>query len=136
MDFSNEPLASFMKPMGRGRGIDYYYFDESEWRIVFADWLLSDHARPPAEVDGFEEAHGNAESLPIYLLSVETEWLAMIIYPSIQALYASQRCTEMRALLRKMNKYYETIPGWTEKTRPYEKYTMPVEMNLDNCRNF
>jgi hypothetical protein len=60
----------------------------------------------------------------------------MIIYPSIQALHDSQRDPEIRGLLKKIKKTNKALPNYSIDPGPYEGYTLPVEMDLENCRYF
>lgn len=134
-------LACFLKRMGPGAGISYDYLDECEWRIVYSPWLEErEYAAPPRSLRGFRDKHGSAQGAgcrrPRYLLSVKTPWLALIIYPSIQAKHAAQEDEDIRRLLRaiKPRGYPEDLTP--EKTAPYEKHVLPMEMELDDCRNF
>jgi hypothetical protein len=125
----------FLKPMGFNGGFKRYtYLYESEWRIIYADWLERDLlATNPGAIKGWPEP---LENSPPYLLPVDGEWLALIIYPSIQALCAAQQDKEIRQLLRNLKS--EGLPNSANptRTRPWERYTMPVELDLDSCRNF
>lgn len=127
--------ACFLKPMGNGKGVEKYNFlYESEWRIIFADWLehKSLLAIKPTEVEGFP--YKEAKRLR-YVLPVKSKWLALIIYPSIQILHAAQKDQSLRARLRKI-KCEESPSGHSLKTGGYEGSVLPIELDLDSCRNF
>jgi len=136
MDFSGDLQACLMKPIGVGVRKDRHkYFDESEWRILCTDWLIKKYAKKPTRYPSFRKSLGTTKG-PHYLLPVQSKWLAMIIYPSIQVLCESQRDREIRRLLKKIKNANKVLPEHTLQTGPYEGYTLPVEMDLDNCRNF
>jgi hypothetical protein len=127
LTFTDKDLyACFLKPMGNGEGMEGYNFlYESEWRIIFADWLLKDK-HLAKEPEGTECFGSYAGKRPRYLLPLKrVEWLALIIYPSIQALHAAQMDKKLRELLREI-KPEGSPEGHTTKTRPYEKFVLPI----------
>jgi len=142
----NDVYASFLKRMGPGDGISYKYLNESEWRILFSPWLLEKrqdnrppYATTPEETEGFlAEFPSGARpdpQRPRYLLSVNSRWLALIIYPSIQVLHAAQEDEELRKLLRQIKPKGGPGPVSPCETARYEPYVLPMEIELDTCRN-
>jgi hypothetical protein len=133
----NDLCSCFMKEMGTGSEDRYKYLHESEWRIIFSEWLNDKEyplALAPSEVPGWNMPSG-ATRKPVYLLPVD-RWLSLIIYPSIQALCVAQQDQELRQLLRSIKREGTPVPNAPKYTAPWEEFTLPVEIELDSCRNF
>ena len=133
--------ACFLKRMGSGTRISYDYLNESEWRIVLAPWLEEKGyvTRPQNSKEFLDEHPATRETdsqCPRYLLPVNSRWLALIIYPSIQAKHAAQEDPEVRQLLRAIKPSGHPGPVPPSETAPWEKFILPIEIELDDCRNF
>lgn len=131
-------MLNFFKPMNSGRDLNYDWYSESEWRIIFLQELLDRKLLiDPRDVRN-EDAHRYFKSLSTteqeklkYLAPLDS-WFTLIIYPSIDVKNAAQQHTEhgIQEEIRIM------------KTNPYdhanrvERGNWPVEVNLDACRNF
>ena len=136
-------FGCFLKPMNemRSGSLDYTLYDESEWRIVYSDWLADKGpALLPREVNGFAQymaslPAGSRE--PCYLLHVVSRWLAIIIYPDIQTKREATKDKELRCLLRNAKQVPDPSPvDRCKGPAELEADIPPMELILADCRNF
>jgi hypothetical protein len=119
----------FFKPMNsKKRPLDYDYYSESEWRIVFHDRLLAKgRVKDPRRDETFEEymkvLHPEQSLRPQYLVPLDG-WLAVIICPSLQIKNAAQDCPVIRKHIERLRMLNKVEEG-----------NRPVEMDLHLCRN-
>lgn len=122
----------------------YKFFDESEWRIIYSESIeetlkkLGKHQivklfKKPGDIDDDEFKNYLAEidenKRPEYLIPLDA-WFSMIIYPSLAVKIASDNDPEIRSLIKEIKK--KSTPGCTSE----ECKNMPIESDLDACRNF
>lgn len=121
-------LLNFFKHMCSKRPLQYDYYNESEWRIVYSEEikerLLKNGAKEvtslfnnPKDKDG-----------PEYLIPLDP-WLAMIIYPNLKVKKRSIEDKEIRGLLEEIANR-KTITGCPERTHK------PIELDLAACAHF
>lgn len=147
---SNDFFACFLKPMIKEESSDismvYRYYDESEWRIIYSPEIeehlkklnktsITEIFNKPSNMEEFETNNNSCK--PEYLISVQDEWLALIIYPSIQVKVEAEADEDIRDLLYKIKPFKKpTYKLNYKKTRPWEPYNKLTEIELDACRNF
>jgi hypothetical protein len=142
-------VRPFLRPMGTQPGrCSYDLLDESEWRIVHpgeANWARRPHA-------GFREDYDKfcAECLPLkrpepdFLIPLEDEgrpyasWLALIIYPDIGVRLLAERDCDLQAALLGVKDPREPPRCLWEShgTAQFERFMKPMQIGLDDCRNF
>ena len=134
----DKKLINFFKPMNSTTILNYDFYSESEWRIVFVDQLLKQKLiidpRDPANA----KEHAFFKSLTLaqqnrlkYLIPLDG-WLGLIIYPSLAVKNAAQQ--------DKSNGILDEIVRIKSDRRDHanrvEDGSWPIEVNLDACRNF
>ena len=142
-DFVDKNIAcSFLKHMCPPRKTPKYYkyFDESEWRIVYSDKLDGEYYTSPKSIDddNFQAYRDRAKKKPKYLLHLD-KWFAFIIYPSLHVkVAAEQKDSEIQKEIERLKPRLrlEATVDSTAGTGSYEKYSQPMGMDLDACRNF
>ncbi|MBI4427513.1 MAG: hypothetical protein HY562_00160 [Ignavibacteriales bacterium] len=140
-DLRDEGLLSYFKPMSSAPpNLNYDLYAESEWRMIFLEnngeyeGLLKKRLLIDPRDEGNREAHAYFQGLESeqrdklrYLIPLDG-WFSMIIYPSQVVKNEVQRDTKLG------------IAEKIEKTRwgaiAVEKESRPIEVTLDNCRNF
>jgi hypothetical protein len=137
-DLSNKSLLHFFKPMNSSTTtLNYDYYSESEWRILFLEQLLQHRLivdpRDPAnrrEHQYFLSLTEAQQRKLRYLIPLDG-WFQMIIYPSLtvknEAQKNSARC------IREEIARIKSLPDHGNKV---ESGNWPIETNLDACRNF
>jgi len=134
-------IFSFYKHMCSGRPLTYDLFSESEWRIIYSENIKKKLKREsperlslfvdPKESDDKELKRfydGIQEIKPEYLLPLDA-WLAMIIYPSPEVKIEAKK--KLFPLIEEV-KSRRTLTGCP----PYEYKMLPIEVDIDACRNF
>jgi len=123
-------LRHFLKPMNSSDSLNYDWYAESEWRIVVA--------QKATEFVSYEEADKVAKQ---YVNSTDPHrskfrywvpldgWLSCIIYPSVTL---KARAWEDAGIRNEINR----IKTARNHANRVERGNMPVEMDLDLCRNF
>jgi hypothetical protein len=140
-----------MTMMSSDKTLEYRYFDEAEWRIIYSEEIkvylesvgLSQYnrhfiARESIKNNEFKEYLDKIpkEKWPEYLIPIkEDSWFAMIIYPSLSVKIESEADNEIRSLLSQMKPTKSAEIGF-RKLAGAEKYSKPIEIDLDTCRNF
>lgn len=134
---ANRDLLNFFKPMNRSRMLNYDFYAESEWRLLYLKELeqarrIIDPRNPANKI-----AHAYFRSLPEsaqdklkYLVPLDG-WFAMIIYPTIDAKNEAQWSDDVgvRAEIRR-------IKELKDHGNRVERSNWPIELNLDASRNF
>jgi len=116
------------------------WYAESEWRIIFFDDLLYNYkdkykyvADPTKKINENGHAYFNTLSqkeqvIIQYLVPLDC-WFSMIIYPSLAVKNEAQHSDEIRELITK-------IKGRGCHCPIDERKNLPIELDLDACRNF
>lgn len=147
-------FSCFLKQMTRKSSdgtLEYAYFDESEWRIIYSEGIkaylesigLSKYnkhfvARESIKDNEFKEILDKIpkEKWPGYLIPIkEDSWFAMIIYPSLSVKIESEADNEIRSLLSHIKPTKPAEIGF-KRLASAEKYSKLIEIELDTCRNF
>lgn len=145
----------FFKPMSlktEDTTLQYKFFDESEWRIIYSDNIKSKLAKiglgninshfinfEDIKEKEFIDYCNNSKIKPKFLIPVKDRWFAMIIYPSIEVKVKAQADNEIKDLINSFKKLYEPHLEKNTKVKnpaPWEFYNYPIEIDLDTCRNF
>lgn len=154
-NISNSNYSScFLKPMtvqSKDRSLEYKYFDESEWRIIYSEDIkehlekvgmdeVNKYFIPQNDMNDsgfFEYLKLSSESKwPSYLIPFKSNiWFAIIIYPSLSVKVEAEADEEIRQLIEQFKPCKPSNVNYCEGARA-EKYNKPIEINLDSCRNF
>ncbi len=144
----------FLKSMARRTKNDrlqYKYFDESEWRIIYSEdirklllansELFFKECRVDIETlfknprNNFNRELNNyykklkGDKKPSYLIPLDA-WFSMIIYPNISVKNRAKEDKEIQELIK-------TIKAKNTLGCPFhERKNHPIEVNLSACRNF
>ena len=131
-ELPHKRLMHFFKPMNSERTpLNYDFYSESEWRIVFHDGLITQNqVRDPSSdrklakyVAGLPDKQRQRLR---YLVPLDG-WFAVIIYPSIDIKNRAQRDTQIRKQIKRLK-----VPKSDHGNR-VEKGNLPVELDLDLC---
>jgi len=144
----------FLKSMARRTKngyLQYNYFDESEWRIIYSEnirklllanrelffkkcWVdIETLFKNPR--NNFNRELNNyykklkGDKKPSYLIPLDA-WFSMIIYPNITVKNRVQKDKEIQELIKTIKA--KKTPGCPS----YERENHPIEVNLSACRNF
>jgi hypothetical protein len=145
-DLKNQTLLNFFKPMNlpEPAGLDYHYYNESEWRILFFEELLKTRkiidprdATNEKEHAYFNSLTENQRSKLKYLIPLDG-WFAMIIYPSGQIKNTSQWDTEygIRKQIEIIKSREDDNGNRVEGLKSPMRGNWPIEVELDSCRHF
>ena len=136
-DLSNKALMHFFKPMNSSSTLNYDFYAESEWRIVFFDQLLQQRLvidpRDPTncrEHEYFQSLAEDQQRKLRYLLPLDG-WFQMIIYPSITTKNEAQK-DRAGSIVREI----ERLKTRQDHGNRVEDGNWPIETNLDACRHF
>ncbi len=154
-DILSDYFACFLKHMTKKSEdgtLQYKYYDESEWRIIYSDEIAnklkelnkntySEYFSKPSDIndDKFQEyINQNGSVKPEYLIPIKDKWFCMIIYPSLAVKIEAEANEEIQALLEhlKPTRPSNLKVGQNKNPSPLEKYSKPIEIDLDACRNF
>jgi len=130
--------------------IQYKYFDESEWRIIYSEKIrkkLSENGYDRINkyfiscqdnnTQDFKYYCSSADKSPDFLIPINDKWFAMIIYPSIEVKVKSQSDEEIRSLINSIKTSYKNQNNrLVTNPASLETYNYPIEIDLDTCRNF
>lgn len=135
--FTDKKLLNFFKPMNSSSETkNYDLYSESEWRILYDKRLegnLIVNPHKSKNSDYYKKlTTGEKEKLK-YLIPLDG-WLAMIIYPSLDVKNEAQQSDgekgkEIRAEIKR-------IKGLQDEGNRAEGGNWPIEIALDDCRNF
>lgn len=145
--------SCFLKPMTieePGKKLQYRFYDESEWRIIYSNDIekhLSSIRREdickyfinPSSIDDAEYHNyinkAPADKKPSYLLPIKDRWFCLIIYPSTAIKVEAERDIEIRKLISDIKPYMPNDKR-TRRGAAYEVYCKPMELTLQACNNF
>lgn len=132
--------------------IQYKFFDESEWRIIYSSDIR--HKLNEIGLDKINHHFVNIEDItekefidycknskikPNFTIPIKDRWLAMIIYPSIEVKVRAQSDSEIKDLINSCKNCFVPSPNNNIIVRNpafWEPYNSPIEIDLDTCRNF
>ena len=134
-DLTNKSLLQFLKPMDgcTSRGIEYDFYAESEWRIIAGigerrhhDGMIDPRNTTDSRVaEYFNSLAPQQQERLRYLVPVD-RWLAAIIYPSLSIKKkAQEEESRVQMLIRRIARNAQCV----------ERDNLPVELDLDICRN-
>lgn len=135
-DNDNKYLLNYFKPMNSSDILNYDFYSESEWRIIFSKELLGKYIINPndemniKEIKYFDKLSIIEKDKLRYLIPLDG-WLAMIIYPSLEVKNkAQQDCSNgiKNEIIR--------IKSLNDHGNIVEVGNWPIELDLDACRNF
>jgi hypothetical protein len=149
-------MSCFWKPMCSpgakpNSGIHYDYFDESEWRIIYDDYVREVYERDDddrinhfvkadtVKDDAFMKAvEASSLKKPGYLIPIRDRWFAMIIYPTIGIKVAAQANQNIRNLIGATKEPFEGGPFGSPSGNyaNFEKFNLPLEVDLAALKNF
>lgn len=142
-------FSCFLKPMKENNQKEFEYFDESEWRIIYSyeiDKYLKNNNKgniakkfknfTDIEDQEFSNYLKECMKRPEYLIPIKDNGrcFAIIIYPSINAKVASERDAEIRNLIKEIKP--DAGENYIAEPAECEKFSKPIEIDLDACRNF
>lgn len=137
-DLNEKRLLNFFKSMNSSNTLNYDFYAESEWRIVYFRELLSQGLIIDPRDSKNEEEHeyfctlSDTERNKLQYLIPLDGWFAMIIYPSLEVKNRAQQDTstgireQIKRIKEKINDYGNEVEG----------KNWPIEIDLDVCRNF
>ena len=136
-ELASKNLFNYFKPMNSTTILDYDFYSESEWRIIFFEELIKRKLiMDPKDPKNIKE-HAYYQSLTPgeqnklkYLIPLDG-WFAMIIYPSLQVKNLAQK--DLTNVIQSEIKRIKTNPDHANRV---ENGNWPIEINLDACRNF
>lgn len=130
-------LLNFFKPMNSSTTLNYDFYSESEWRIVFFEELLKQKLiidpRDPQntkEHTYYQTLTRDEQNKLKYLIPLDG-WFAMIIYPSLDVKNKAQQDTT-----NNIQAGIERIKNLPDHGNKVEDGNWPIEVDLDACRNF
>ena len=136
-ELGNKNLLNFFKPMNSSLTLNYDFYSESEWRIIFLHELLNSKLIIDPRNPKNESAHSYFQTLPPeqqkklrYLIPLDG-WFAMIIYPSLDVKNKAQQDNSSSIVQQ-----IERIKDLNDHGNRVENKNWPIEVDLDACRNF
>ena len=151
----NDFFACFLKHMtgkANDNTLEYKYYDESEWSIIYSDEIkskleklnknnITNYFSKPSliEDEKFQKyINQNKFVKPEFLIPVKDQWFCMIIYPSLAVKVEAEADNDIRKLIGELKptKPPNIKAGQYMNPAPLENYSKPIEIDLDACRNF
>jgi len=136
-ELTDKNLLNFFKPMNSTTVLNYDFYRESEWRIIYFEELLKqkliiDPIDPinTKECAYFKALTSDEQNKLKYLIPLDG-WFAMIIYPSLDVKKKAQQGTN-----NKIRAEIDRIKNLPDHGNKVEGGNRPIEVNLDACRNF
>lgn len=135
---NNPNLLNFFKSMNsKDKPTTFDWYAESEWRIILFKELLEGGLIIDPRNPNNKEAYSYYLSLTAneqrklkYLIPIDC-WFSMIIYPSLEVKNTAYQSDEIRKLIAEIKKPHISI-----HCRKDEIENMPIELDIDACRNF
>lgn len=150
-DIKEKRLLNFFKPMNQRSGkLDYSFYSESEWRILWFEELIKSKRIIDPRDPHNEEHHAyfnsltpNQQSALRYLIPLDG-WFAMIIYPSLKVKNYAQWdssleiVSEIERIKGDITDHGNAVEGRRHSIgqKPFLGGNWPIEINLDACRHF
>lgn len=136
-DLTDKTLLNFFKPMNSSTILNYDFYAESEWRIIFFQELLNRKLiidpRDPQNTDHyayFWSLPPYEQNKIKYFIPLDG-WFAMIIYPSLDVKNKAQQGSN-----NAIRTEIERIKKLPDHGNDVEDGNLPIEVDLDACRNF
>ncbi len=136
-ELDNKDLLNFFKPMNSSCILNYDFYNESEWRIIFFQELLDKDLIIDPRDPKNESAHSYFQTLQPkeqkklkYLIPLDG-WFSMIIYPSLDVKNKAQQDNSSSIVQQ-----IQRIKSLNDHGNRVEKNNWPIEVDLDACRNF
>ena len=159
---SNDYFACFLKHMTREANdntLEYKYYDESEWRIIYSDDIkskleklnknsITKQFKKPSSIDDekFQKYISQNRFKPEFLIPikdprlipVKNPWFCMIIYPNLAIKVEAEADNEIRKLIEeiKPTKPPNIKVGKHINFALLEMYSKPIEIDLDALKRF
>jgi len=135
LDLQNKDMMNFFKPMNSSGTLNYDWYGESEWRIIFFKELLENKSIIDPRQKDNEKEYKYFQSLTPkqqlkYLIPLDG-WFQMIIYPSLAEKNRAQKDASL-AIVDEIKR----IKSLRDHGNAVEKGNWPIEVDLDACRNF
>lgn len=136
-ELKNKDLLQFFKPMNSSRILNYDFYSEFEWRIIYTKELLANNLIiDPRDEENIEEYKYFCSLSPekqdiLKYLILLNGWFAMIIYPSLAVKNMAQN--DDRYGIRDS---IQRIKNLDDRGNNVEGRNWPIEVDLDACRNF
>ncbi|MBU4233249.1 MAG: hypothetical protein KKD99_06695 [Proteobacteria bacterium] len=135
-DNDNKYLLNYFKQMNSSDILNYDFYGESEWRIIFSKELLGRYIIDPNDEINIKE-HKYFDKLSIieknklrYLIPLDYLF-SMIIYPSLEVKNMAYQSDDIRYLIKEIKER-----KFSNHFIKDESKNMPIELDLDACRNF
>lgn len=136
-DLTDKTLLNFFKPMNSSTTLNYDFYAESEWRIIFFQELLNKKlivdprdSQNTAHHAYFQSLSPDEQNKLKYLIPIDG-WFAMIIYPSLDVKNKAQQGAS-----NVIQTEIERIKNLPDHGNSVEGGNWPIEVDLDACRNF
>ena len=137
-ELKDSKLLNFFKPMNSSSTLNYDFYRESEWRIIYFKELLSSRLiidpRDPKNVAEHKYFCGLSkpeQDKLKYLIPLDG-WFAMIIYPSLEIKNIVQYDMPKNGIKAQIG----VIKRIDDHGNKVEGTNWPIEIDLDACRNF
>lgn len=136
---ADKNLLNFFKPMNSTTTLNYDFYSESEWRILYFEELLNKKQKlviDPRDSQNtkehayFQSLKPNEQAKLKYLIPLDG-WFAMIIYPSLDVKNKAQQ--DKKHNIQTEIKKIKELPDQGNRV---EGGNWPIEVDLDACRNF
>jgi hypothetical protein len=136
-ELGNKDLLNFFKPMNSSRTLNYDFYSESEWRVIYFQELLNKNLIVDPRDPENESAHSYFRTLQPeqqnklkYLIPLDG-WFAMIIYPSLDVKNKAQQDNSSSIVQQ-----IQRIKNLNDHGNRVENKNWPIEVDLDACRHF
>ncbi len=137
IELQDKKMLNFFKPMNSSNTLNYDFYAESEWRIIYFEKLINAKLiidpRDPINTEHhnyFKSLQPSEQAKLKYLIPLDG-WFAMIIYPSLDIKNIAQQ-DPAKGILAEVKR----IKGLRDHGNNVEGGNRPIEVDLDACRNF
>jgi hypothetical protein len=136
-ELQNKDLLNFVKPMNSSETLNYDFYGESEWRIIYFKELLENKlikdprdGKNTKEHEYFNSLTTEEQNKLKYLVPLDG-WFAMVIYPSLKTKNNAQQ-DDSTGVKQQITR----IKNLQDHGNSVEEGNRPIEVDLDACRNF
>lgn len=136
-ELQNKDLLNFFKPMNSSEILNYDFYSESEWRIIYFNELLEKRlikdprdSKNAKEHEYFNSLAPKERGKLKYLIPLDG-WFAMIIYPSLTTKNKAQQ-DESTGVKQQITR----IKNLQDHGNSVEGGNRPIEVDLDACGHF